>query len=88
MRTTFFVTGYKFYVLQWGGQGLSTITKLSWVQEQVVKIVTNNLPLFSVLKGVIIYLSIKSFPFSSFKEIKSCLVLVAITPGTLFPFNM
>jgi alpha-beta hydrolase superfamily lysophospholipase len=45
------VTGYKFYALQWRGPGLSPVTKLSWVQEQVAKLVTNLLILLSVLGG-------------------------------------
>jgi hypothetical protein len=39
------VAGNKFYALQWSGPGLSPVIKLSWVQEQIAKTVTNNLPL-------------------------------------------
>ena len=45
--------GYKsrftrFYRKHWRGRGIG-ITKLSWVQEQIAKNVTNKLPLLSVL---------------------------------------
>jgi hypothetical protein len=46
-----FIAGYKFNALQWRGPDLSRVTKLSCVQEQIAKTVTNNLPLLSVLGG-------------------------------------
>jgi len=44
-----FITGYRFYALQWCDPGLSPVTKLSWAQELIAKTVTSNLPLLSVL---------------------------------------
>ena len=45
-----FIPGYNFYALQWSGPGLSPVTNLSWVQEQVAKLVANLL-ILSVLGG-------------------------------------
>ena len=49
--TDILVAGYKYNALQWRGPGLSPVTKLSWVQEQSAKLVTNLLILLSVLCG-------------------------------------
>ena len=44
-----FIPGYKFCALQWSGPGLSPVTKLSWVQEQIAKTMTSLLIIPSVL---------------------------------------
>jgi hypothetical protein len=44
-----FIIGYKFDALQWRDPDLSPVTNLSWVQEQIAKTMTSNLPLLSVL---------------------------------------
>jgi len=54
-----FITVYKFDEMQWRGPDLSPVTKLSWLQEQIAKTVTSNLPLLSVLGGRSILLIVK-----------------------------
>jgi len=56
-----FITGYKVYALQRSGPGLSPVIKLSWVQEQSAKTVTNNLPLLSVLVQVLLLITMQNF---------------------------
>jgi hypothetical protein len=44
-----FIPFNKFKALQWRGPGLSSVTNLSWVQEQIAKTVTSLLIIPSVL---------------------------------------
>jgi hypothetical protein len=46
---------HNYFALQWRGPDLSPVTELSWMQEQIAKLVTSLLILLSVL-GAVFYI--------------------------------